>query len=90
MAFRGVARAAGQERESRVEPLEEPLGSEQHRARRGELDRERETVKTAADRLDGGVGCELSPDRTRPLHEERSRGARRERFQPILPLGRHA
>ena len=89
LALGRVARAARQERESRVEALEEPLGSEELRPRGRELDREREAVEAAADRLDRGVGCELAPDGTRPLDEERRRLARRERLEPILPLARH-
>ncbi len=89
LALGGVTRAARQQRERRVEALEEPLGSEKLRTRGGELDRERESVEPAADRLDGRVGRELPPDRTGPLDEERGRIARGERLQPVLPLARH-
>ena len=51
LALGGVAGTARQDGERRVEPLEEPLGREQLRPRRGELDREWEAVEAAADLL---------------------------------------
>ena len=90
LALGRVARTTCQQRESRVEALEQELGSEEPRPRRRELDRERKPVQAAADRLDGGVRCELSPDRASSFDEE-SRGiTRRERLEPILPLAREA
>ena len=88
LALGHIARAAGQERENRVEALEEQLGREELRPGGGELDREREAVEAAADRLDRRVGCELPPDGTRTLDEERRSVVGRQRLEPVLPLAR--
>ena len=66
----------------------ETAWSEELRARRGELDRQRETVEAAADRLTMELGASSRPNYTSLFDEEGSRIARRERFQPILTLGR--
>ena len=42
-----------------------------------------------ADRLDGGIGHQLSPEPAGPLDKEYGGVARRERFQPILLFARH-
>ena len=85
-----VARSAGQEREDGAESLEQPLGGEELRSRRGELDRQREAVEAAADLGDGRVGRELAPDPARSLDEERRRVAVGEWLESVLLLGRDA
>ena len=65
-----VTRAAREERESRVEALEEPFWTEKLRASRCELDRERQPVESAADRVDRGIAHDLPPDCARALDEE--------------------
>ena len=71
LALGRVAGTARQDGERRVEPLEKPLGREQLRPRRGELDGEREAVEAAADLLHRRVGSDLAPDRPGALDEER-------------------
>ena len=58
LPLRRIARTAGQERERQLEPLQELLRAEQADPRRRELERERETVETAADRGDRRRGLE--------------------------------
>ncbi len=88
LALGGVAGTARQDGERRVEPLEEPLGREQLRPRRGQLDREREAVEAAADLLHGRVGSDLAPDGVGALDEQRGGLLLRKRLEPVLVLAR--
>ena len=89
MALGRVAGTARQDSERRVEPLEKPLGREQLRPRRGELDREWEAVEAAADLLHGHVGSDIAPDGPGSLDEECGRLLLRKRLEPVLVLPRH-
>src|SRR5262245_38237766 len=57
-----IPRSAGEQRQRLLEPLEEHIRGEQLDPRGGQLDRERETVETAADLADGAVGGKVGPD----------------------------
>jgi len=52
LARRRVACARRQQRQSAVEPMQQLVGTEQTRARGGELDRERQAIEAAADGVD--------------------------------------
>ena len=88
LALGQVARAAGEERERRVEPLQQRRRGEQPHPRGGELDRERQVVEATADLADGLVGRDLPAGRGRPAHEQLDRRVPRERLDGQLVLGR--
>ena len=86
LALVRVPRPAREERQRRLEAVQEPLRPEELRARGRQLEREGQAVEAPADRLDGGIRPELGPDRSRALHEQDRGVARRQRLQPVLPL----
>jgi hypothetical protein len=69
---------------------EQRLGSEQLRPRGGELEREREAVEPAADRVDRRVRRERAADCAGALDEERRRLVRREWVERVLALAGEA
>ena len=90
LAFRRVARAAGEQRQRALQAREQRLRREQLRPRGGELQRERQTVEPPADRIHRRVRLERAADRAGSFDEERHRLVRRERVERILALAREA
>ena len=87
---RQVARAAGQERQALAEPVEDRLERQHARPRGGELDRERQPVELARDRLDVGamrVDVEVGTRSRGAGGEEIGRVDLFERVEPVLVLG---
>ena len=68
------------QRQRLIEALEQGGGRDELRARRGELDREREVVQAPADRSDALVGSEPAPGGGRAADEELGRGNVRQRL----------
>ena len=90
LAVRRVARAAREERESLLEPLEQLARGKGLHASRGELERERQVVEAAADFRDCLVDLEVGLHRTRPRGEEADRLRVRERRNGVCLLGGEA
>ena len=86
LTFGGVARAAREKRQGAIEALQERLRAEKLRACSGELDRERQAVETATDRLDSRIGHEVFPDPAGSFQEERHRIVRRQWLEWVLTL----
>ena len=70
MPVRGIARAADEQRESGLEPLDQHRGRERSHAGCRELDRKREPIQTLADDRDGLIGFEPRAHGTRALDEQ--------------------
>jgi hypothetical protein len=90
LPLRRVAGTRRQEGESRVEPVEEPLGREQLRPRGGELDRERQVIEAAADLLNGRTRSDLATDFSGALGEEHRGLLSRKRLESVHLLARNA
>ena len=86
MTFGGVARATREQRQGAIEALQERLRAEELRACSGELDRQREAIQAAADRIDRRARCELSPDPAGSFQEQRHRMSRGQRLERVLTL----
>ena len=86
LTFGRVARAVREERQSAIETLEKRFRAEELRARRGELDRQRQAVQAATDRLDRRARRE-APSRPRGLvRGTASPHLRRQRLERVLTL----
>jgi hypothetical protein len=70
LAFRDVPGAAGEQRKTLFEPLEDLLRGQSFHACGRKLDREREIVEALADLRHRLVGAEVGVDRPRPGQEE--------------------
>ena len=83
-------RAAGEQRQARLEPAEQLHGSEGAHAARGQLDCERQPVQTLADPADRllfrSVRSKTGLGFACPLEEERDRGLRCERLDRVNVL----
>ena len=94
MARRHVLLARGQQREPLVEPPQHRRRRQQANARRGELDRERQSVEARADLRGGGrvfvPGLPAGSCLARALGEELHGSRGLERRHRVLPLGPHA
>jgi hypothetical protein len=69
-----------------LEALKQCVGSQQSRARRSELNRERQTIQATADRLDRLARLELAPGGTDTLAKQRHGVARKQWIEQILAL----
>ena len=86
LPFGGVARAAGEQRQSAIEALQERLRAEELRASSGQLDRQRQAVQAKTDGLDRWTGREVLSGPAGSLEEERHSILRRERLESVLAL----
>jgi hypothetical protein len=82
-----IARPSPQQLQPALEPAEQLLGREQPAPGCGELEGERQTVETSANRRQHGfVACEIGPDRAGALSEQRECLLQRQRLEWVLVL----
>src|SRR5262249_43038434 len=83
---RSVARAARQQLEPMLQPVEDLRRAQHVRARRRQLDRERQAIEPTAELADRLVGHERRPKAPCTLDEQRRRRLLFERLKRILAL----